>query len=115
MVPVNTAEGRVGSGLDGQAAWRRSGLNWNSKGVGWTVDGKGRQEGHTVILRMQRELSWMAAGSLAGERLWEPFPSGRNAFIQGSLWLHRRISGGALDTTLWGNYFRESEMTSALG
>ena len=52
MVPVNIAEGRVGSGLDGQAAWRDSGLNWNSKGVGWTVDGKGRQEGHTVILRM---------------------------------------------------------------
>lgn len=52
MVPVNTAEGTVGSGLDGQAAWRDSGLNWNSKGVGWTVDGKGRQEGHTVILRM---------------------------------------------------------------
>ena len=57
----------------------------------------------------------MAVGSLAGEGLWEPFPSGRNAFTQGSLWLHRRISGGALDTILWGNYFRESEMTSASG
>ena len=73
----------------------------------------GGQEGHTVILRMQREPSWMAAGSLAGEGLWEPFPSGRNAFTQGSLWLHRRISGGALSATLWGNYLRESEVTSA--
>ena len=57
----------------------------------------------------------MAAGSLAGEGLWEAFPSGRNAFTQGSLWLHRRISGGALNATLWGNYFRESETTSASG
>ena len=57
----------------------------------------------------------MAAGFLAGEGLWEPFPSSRNAFTQGSLWLHRRISGGALNATLRGNYFGESEMTLKSG
>lgn len=47
MVPVNTAEGRVGAGLDGQAARRGSGLNWNLKGENGL---EGGQEGHTQSL-----------------------------------------------------------------
>lgn len=110
MIPVHTAEGAVGSGLDAQAAWRDSGLNWNSKG-GWTVGWTGRTHSHS---ENAKGVSWMAAGSLAGEGAVGALPI-RQCFHSGITVAAQKDQWGCPQCHTLGNYFRESEVTFGIG